>query len=152
MMKDLNDLISSGFFLLLSVGLFFFITPNFVEVYNNMGLRASFFPNIATIILFIFSLILLLNSGLRVVKAKRVSKDFSNFNLKQIRPFFMALCILIYIILFEKTGFLFSTPIALIGMMLLMGQRHIRLLAVNTAIVLGFLYFVFAYVLNLNLH
>ncbi|WP_321368383.1 tripartite tricarboxylate transporter TctB family protein [uncultured Desulfuromusa sp.] len=144
-MNTRSEFISGVFFFIFSLILLFFITPLFVESPNCSGMKASFFPNLASSILMVSSLVLILKSW------KNKGKLNLKIKLENMKPLYVILAIFFHIILFENFGFLISTPIALIALMLIMGQRKMKNLFLNAFAVTGLLYALFAYVLKLNL-
>ncbi len=94
-MSHKKDLWSSLFFLILSLLLFFWVTPNYVDSPKFGIMSARYFPNLGTILLFFSSLSLFISALLKIKKDKTSSDDFpkkeaskrKTFDLKTLRPF-----------------------------------------------------------------
>ncbi len=75
-MSHKKDLWSSLFFLILSLLLFFWVTPNYVDSPKFGIMSARYFPNLGTILLFFSSLSLFISALLKIKKDKTSSDDF----------------------------------------------------------------------------
>lgn len=158
-MSDKKDLWSSLFFLVFSLLLFFGVTPNHVDSPKFGVMSARFFPNLGTIILFVFSSALFISALLKIRKNKAPSdgapqKETFRGKLldpRSLRPYIVILIIFVQTYCFESFGYLVSTPLTLVAVMLAMGQYNYKVIVLNTIGVTGVLFVLFDQILGLAL-
>ncbi len=96
---------------------------------------------------------------LKIKKDKTSSDDFpkkeaskrKTFDLKTLRPFAVILIILAQTYCFEFFGYLMSIPLAIIALMLAMGQYNYKIIVLNAIGVTGVLFVLFDQILGLSL-
>jgi hypothetical protein len=154
-----KDMKSAIVLICFSLVLFFFITPKFVDDQGVSGVSPRFFPNFATLILLICSTALL---AIDILTARRKSHEALSHKHNDTSsegvvhpidymPLVVAGILLIYFFLFEYIGFLWTTPIVMALLMILLGQRNWKVI-VASCLGMTFLFFeLFRRGLGLNL-
>ena len=104
-------------------GTAFFMTLGFKK-FKNVPVEPAFFPRILTIGLFISSLILLIQAITADPKKDKKSPTISPMDKGMRRLFAGIAIIVVYALLWEPLGFIISTPLAMAGMMFLLGYRN----------------------------
>ena len=129
---------------------YFYLTPYQIDYYrgklNMSGFPTHFYPNFLVVLLFICSLILIYRSLSSYAQEKGVDK-FS-FHL---RPIILSGTFFGYIVLLDLFGFLISTPVFLVVMMLLLGAKNLIKIILVTGIFIPFVYYLFNWFLRLLL-
>lgn len=114
--------------------------------YLNVGLRgnAGTMPLLLDALLAVFSVIILVN-GIRK------SSDKKFLTLEILKYPFIAWCLIgVYVLLFWLTGYLVSSAIMIISLMLFMRQRNFKIMLSIAAVYLLLVYFVFIKILGVS--
>lgn len=114
--------------------------------YLNVGLRgnAGTMPLLLDALLAVFSVIILVN-GIRK------SSDKKFLTLEILKYPFIAWCLIgFYVLLFWLTGYLVSSAIMIISLMLFMRQRNFKIMFSIAAVYLLLVYFVFIKILGVS--
>lgn len=129
--------------MIFSLLLFVWITPIFVEDPGMSGISPKYFPNFATVILFVSSLSLLIIERKNALKRnptngadngiKTIGRGRLNYKL--FMPLFIFAILSAYFLCFEYFGFLWSTPIFLALLMIVLGQRSYKIIICSSAVI-----------------
>ena len=114
-----------------------------------MKVGPSFFPTILSGLLILFSVVLLINA----LRGKSVGTvEPVNFSEKGVQRGLITLAAtIIFCAVLDPLGFIFSSVIFLVFMMLLMGNRKPLQLVIAPALVTGSIWLIFEKILNLSM-
>lgn len=152
-----NFLIGCGFLIVSLIFIFFLIPAQVKTIKNAYDFQPSFFPYFACITMAVLSVILMVSN---LIKDRMLLKDLfinikaglSKESLKiagNVAVIFVLFCL--YLVLFNKIGFIAATAIILPSMMFIMGWRKPVSLVIITALVIVGLYFFFDKVMLVHL-
>jgi len=134
------------------------IIPRYVRGRAFTGLSPNFFPELATILLGIFSLALILTGWYSIYNKKkkednkRKEKEVEIVSYENYRVLITITIIFIYFILFEHFGFLWTTPIILALLMFCFGMRNSKRILFFSIMTTVILFFLFEKGLKIPLH
>jgi len=134
------------------------IIPRYVGGRAFTGLSPNFFPELATILLGIFSLTLILTSWYSIYSkkkkenTKRKEKKVKIVSYENYRVLITITIIFIYFILFEHFGFLWTTPIILALLMFCFGMHNPKRILFFSIVTTVILFFLFEKGLKIPLH
>lgn len=151
-LKYNTDIISGMVFLIAAIVLWFLV-PSQIQTMETTSINAQTVPRVAIGGLFFFSLGLLLQ-GLFSVPKKEVfltKETFSSAKFhKELKSVLYAGMLLVYLVLLTYIGFLISTALLVVAIMLFYGARKWFYYAIPLSMV-GVVYFVFKILLNVSL-
>lgn len=127
-----------------------FIKTLTFKKFKNVPVGPEFFPQILAIGLFICCLILLIANILNK-NDKSKAPTLSPLN-KDMQKCLLALAaIIIYALLWNVTGFLIATPLALFAMMLILGQRNFLTMAIVSVVATAVIFCAFKFLLQIEM-
>lgn len=152
LIKYNSDIISSLFFLILSVFIWVFI-PSQIDTMETTEVTAQTIPKIVTIGLFLFSFCLMLQGLFKTPrKAVKISSDIfksAAFHTEMRSVLFCGILVF-YGIIFTFTGYMISTSLLAIAILLYYGARKWYYFAISLFTVAA-VYFIFTMLLDVNL-
>lgn len=152
LIKYNSDIISGFFFLILSVLIWFFI-PSQIDTMETTEVTAQTIPRIVTIGLFLFSACLMLQG---LIKTPRKVFEISSGIFKssafrtEIRSVLFCGILVAYSIIFTFTGYLISTSLLCIAILLYYGARRWYYYGISLFMVAA-VYCIFTMLLDVNL-
>lgn len=148
-----NSEIISGIVFLVAAAILWVLVPSQIDTLETSAVNAQTIPRIAIGGMFLFSLGLLLQSVFanekKVVILNRSTFASESFR-KEMRSVLYALILLAYIVLLTFVGFLISTALLVVAILLFYGARKWYYYAIPLAMV-GVVYFVFKTLLHVSL-
>lgn len=148
-----NSEIISGIVFLVAAAILWVLVPSQIDTLETSAVNAQTIPRIAIGGMFLFSLGLLLQgifaNEKKVVILNRSTFASESFR-KEMRSVLYALILLAYIVLLTFVGFLISTALLVVAILLFYGARKWYYYAIPLAMV-GVVYFVFKTLLHVSL-
>ena len=148
-----NSEIISGIVFLVAAAILWVLVPSQIDTLETSAVNAQTIPRIAIGGMFLFSLGLLLQgifaNEKKVVILNRSTFASESFR-KEMRSVLYALIFLAYIVLLTFVGFLISTALLVVAILLFYGARKWYYYAIPLAMV-GVVYFVFKTLLHVSL-
>lgn len=148
-----NSEIISGVVFLVAAVILWVLVPSQINTLETSEVNAQTIPRIAIGGMFLFSLGLLLQgifaNEKKVVILNRSTFESENFR-KEMRSVLYALILLAYIVLLTFVGFLISTALLVVAILLFYGARKWYYYAIPLGMV-GVVYFVFKTLLHVSL-
>lgn len=148
-----NSEIISGIVFLVAAAILWVLVPSQIDTLETSAVNAQTIPRIAIGGMFLFSLGLLLQgifaNEKKVVILNRSTFASESFR-KEMRSVLYALILLAYIVLLTFVGFLISTALLVVAILLFYGARKWYYYAIPLAMV-GVVYFVFQTLLHVSL-
>lgn len=148
-----NSEIISGIVFLVAAAILWVLVPSQIDTLETSAVNAQTIPRIAIGGMFLFSLGLLLQGVFanekKVVILNRSTFASESFR-KEMRSVLYALILLAYIVLLTSVGFLISTALLVVAILLFYGARKWYYYAIPLAMV-GVVYFVFKTLLHVSL-
>lgn len=148
-----NSEIISGIVFLVAAAILWVLVPSQIDTLETSAVNAQTIPRIAIGGMFLFSLGLLLQGVFanekKVVIINRSTFASESFR-KEMRSVLYALFLLAYIVLLTFVGFLISTALLVVAILLFYGARKWYYYAIPLAMV-GVVYFVFKTLLHVSL-
>lgn len=148
-----NSEIISGIVFLVAAAILWVLVPSQIDTLETSAVNAQTIPRIAIGGMFLFSLGLLLQGVFanekKVVILNRSTFASESFR-KEMRSVLYALILLAYIVLLTFVGFLISTALLVVAILLFYGARKWYYYAIPLAMV-GVVYFVFKTLLHVSL-
>ncbi|WP_283673418.1 tripartite tricarboxylate transporter TctB family protein [Butyricicoccus sp. Marseille-Q5471] len=148
-----NSEIISGIVFLVAAAILWVLVPSQIDTLETSAVNAQTIPRIAIGGMFLFSLGLLLQGVFanekKVVILNRSTFASESFR-KEMRSVLYALILLAYIVLLTFVGFLISTALLVVAILLFYGVRKWYYYAIPLAMV-GVVYFVFKTLLHVSL-
>ncbi len=153
------DIVSSMCFVI--IGAIVLITSLYtmkgVEI-MEFTLNAKFLPIFSSILLIVFASNTLITSIHQFIKYKKTrvptistSKIENNEREKYLRVFLVILASIVYVIFFNMLGFIFSTILILIILMILFREQSWKYIFISSVVVTLVCYFLFAKILKVYL-
>ncbi len=158
MVREKKDIKIGIILLISSVINYKIIIPRYVGGRAFTGLSPNFFPELATILLGIFSLALILTGWYSIHNKRkkeddgRKKKEVEIVGYENYRVLITIAIISIYFILFEHFGFLWMTPIILAILMFCFGMHNPRRMLFFSIVTTVILFFLFEKGLKIPLH
>lgn len=148
-----NSEIISGIVFLVAAAILWVLVPSQIDTLETSAVNAQTIPRIAIGGMFLFSVGLLLQgifaNEKKVVILNRSTFASESFR-KEMRSVLYALILLAYIVLLTFVGFLISTALLVVAILLFYGARKWYYYAIPLAMV-GVVYFVFKTLLHVSL-
>lgn len=147
-----SDIISSLFFLMVASFIWFFI-PTQIDTMETTAVTARTIPRIVTQGLFLFSFCLLLQGVFKTPKKSIIinRKVFESLAfLKEMRSLIFCSIFIIYAVLLTFTGYLLSTALLSIAILIYYGARKWFYYAISLTTV-AVVYGIFTFLLDVNL-
>ena len=152
LIKYNSDIISSLLFLLLSILIWFFI-PSQIDTMETTEVTAQTIPKIVTIGLFVFSSCLMLQGLLKTPKkvVKITAETFKSAAFRsEMRSVLFCSILVCYGILFSLAGYLISTSLLAVAILLYYGARKWYYYAISLFTVAA-VFCIFTILLDVNL-
>lgn len=152
------NLIGSVFFIVL--GIWAWIQTGTFQEVSNTYVQASTFPRIMIVGMLIFSVILLIQSVLRLRTVKEGDKDYlaskaASINFVKDKPVLAAMAVILlsvgFVVLFKLLGYVICAAVVSVVIMYLIGKRNwIQMILVSILVPLG-MWFIFFKILTVNI-
>lgn len=147
-MTDKKDLWAGVFLLVLGIFIIVYLIPFHIEDESASSLSPRFFPYFSATLLALMSALLTFQNYLKIrtlstKKTEEEQKEKPMSRSDVLRPWLGVVILGIYFYLFEMIGFLYATPIAMIALMWLFGQRKKTTLVFTSFIITAALYLIF---------
>lgn len=127
-----------------------FIKTLTFKKFKNVPVGPEFFPQILAIGLFICCLILLIANILNK-NDKSKAPTLSPLNKDMQKCLLGLVAIIIYALLWNVTGFLIATPLALFAMMFILGQRNFLTMAIVSVVATIVIFCAFKFLLQIEM-
>jgi hypothetical protein len=147
-----SDIISGTLFLVLA-GILYALIPSQIQTMETTAVTAQTIPRIVTVGLFLFSCCLLLQGLIKTPKktARISSESFKSAVFrKEMRSILFASLFIVYGFLLTFTGYVISTALLSVAILLYYGARKWYYYAISL-FTIGVVYAVFALLLDVNL-
>tara|TARA_B110000503_G_C7107891_1_gene396726 strand:- start:5 stop:451 length:447 start_codon:yes stop_codon:yes gene_type:complete len=128
------------------LSMLFYIIPTHVEKGKWYGLSPYFYPQFISLLIVIFSLLMLANCFLKSKRYEGQSVDLNIHRLIQFSIFLMV--VFLGFLLIEKLGVLIGAPLMISAIALLMGERSIFRLCLTATLPVATVYLLVRYVLE----
>ena len=148
-----NNIWLGGSFIVLSLLLYFVLIPVEVADMGSVGLRPSFFPSMASILILVSSLCLVIVS-IRTIRKNGALHHWqiALVERRDIKVVLIMLLLVLFIVLFKYSNFLIASTITLIGLIRYFGEKR-YLLNISVSLCSSIVtYFFFEKVLKVVLH
>ena len=153
MKEEWNNITVGILLLLLAVVTYFVIIPSQVYQMGDSGLSPRFFPQMTTIAIGVSSFFLILSNFKKLKKSnKEIKFHFSLVDKRDLKVLVAVGALFMFIVLFEKLGFLVASIATLIPLIRFFGEKR-YLLNISVSVgVSAFVFYFFEHALKIVLH
>ena len=153
MKEEWNNIMVGILLLLLAVVTYFVVIPSQVYQMGDSGLSPRFFPQMTTIAIGVSSFFLILSNFKKLKKSnKEITFHFSLVDKRDLKVLVAVGALFMFIILFEKLGFLVASIATLIPLIRFFGEKRYLLNITVSVGVSAFVFYFFEHALKIVLH